>query len=138
VITDAPGRAVAFVLAPGQEQELRHVIPLLDKLPGVPRGMVADRGYSSRASRQHIWDLGARPVIPTPRHEETPLCPPSIYASRNRFGRLCARLKEWRTVAIYYGKTARSFMGIRCLAATCSWIRCYQVLALRQLLLPLL
>jgi transposase len=33
---------------------------------------------------QHIWNLGARPVIPTPRHEETLSCPPWIYANRNQ------------------------------------------------------
>ena len=37
VITDAIGRAVAFVLAPGQDHELPHAIPLLGKLPGVPK-----------------------------------------------------------------------------------------------------
>ena len=54
MITDAIGRAVAFVLAPGQDHELPHAIPLLDKLPGVPKWMVADRGYSSHAFREHI------------------------------------------------------------------------------------
>lgn len=67
VITDAIGRAVAFVLAPGQNHELPHGIPLLDKLPGVPKWVVADRGYSSHAFREDVWSLGARPVIPTRR-----------------------------------------------------------------------
>jgi len=58
VITDAIGRAVAFVLVPGQEHELPHAIALLDKLPGVPKWEVADRGYSSHAFREHIWNLG--------------------------------------------------------------------------------
>ena len=32
--------------------------------------------------------------------------------------RLWARLKEWRAIATRYEKTARSFMGVLCLAAT--------------------
>ena len=123
VITDAIGRAVAFVLAPGQDHELPHAIPLLNKLPGVPRWVVADRGYSSHAFREHIWNLGARPVIPTRRNEETLSCPPWIYTNRNQVERLWARLKEWRAVATRYEKTARSFTGILCLAAACDWIK---------------
>jgi transposase len=123
VITDALGRAVAFVLAPGQQHELPHAIPLLDRLPGVPRWVVAGRGYSSHAFREHIWDLGARPVILTRQNEETLSCPLWIYANRNQVERLWTRLKEWRAVATRNEKTARSFMSILCLAATCDWIR---------------
>jgi len=54
VITDAIGRAVAFVLAPGQAHELPHAMALLDHLPGVPGWVVADRGHSSHAFREHI------------------------------------------------------------------------------------
>jgi len=55
---------VAFVLAPGQAQELPHAVALLDQLPRVPGWVVADRAYSSHAFREHIWNLGARPAIP--------------------------------------------------------------------------
>ncbi|MGI4793564.1 MAG: transposase, partial [Janthinobacterium lividum] len=41
----------------------------------------------------------------------------------NQVERLWARLKEWRAVATRYEKTASSFMGILCLAATCDWIK---------------
>jgi transposase len=50
-------------------------------------------------------------------------CPPWIYANRNQVERLWARLKEWRAVATRYENTARSFMGVLCLAATCDWIK---------------
>ena len=58
------GRAVAFRLAPGQAHELPHTTPLLDDLSSVPKWVVADRGYTGHAFRQHIWDMGARPAIP--------------------------------------------------------------------------
>ncbi len=124
VLADSLGRAIAFMLAPGQAHELPHAVPLLDRLPQVPRRVVADRGYSSHSFREHIRDLGARPAIPTRRNEASVACPDWIYVHRNQVERLWARLKEWRAVATRYEKTARSFMGVLCLAATCDWIKC--------------
>jgi hypothetical protein len=51
VIADGLGRAVAFILAPGQAHELPHAIPLLDRLPAVPKWVVADRGFSPHFSQ---------------------------------------------------------------------------------------
>jgi len=123
VIADAAGRAIAFVLAPGQSHEVPHAVPLLEKLPRVPGWVVADRGYSSHAFREHVWRLGSRPVIPTRKTEETLSCPSWVYTNRNQVERLWARLKEWRAIATRYEKTARSFMGVLCLAAACDWIK---------------
>ncbi|MGG5812011.1 IS5 family transposase [Falsiroseomonas sp. CW058] len=118
VIADSAGRAVAFALAPGQAHELPHAVPLLARLPGVPMWVVADRGYSSHAFREHVWDVGARPAIPTRRDEAPVACPAPFYNNRNRVERLWARLKEWRAVATRYEKTAASFLGVLQLAAT--------------------
>ena len=123
MIADASGHAIAFRIAPGQAHELPHAIPLLDSLPGVPTWVVADRGYTSHAFREHIWSIGARPAIPPQRHEAPVACPEWIYNNRNVVERLWARLKEWRAVATRYEKTASSFMGILCLAATLDWIK---------------
>jgi transposase len=125
VIADGAGRAIAFI-APGQAHELPQAAPLLERLPGVPRWVVADRGYTSHRFREHIWSLGARPAIPPQRHEAPIACPSWIYSNRNRVERLWARLKEWRAVATRYEKTARSFMGVHCLAAALDWIRRYR------------
>jgi len=83
VIADGLGRAVAFILAPGQAHELPSAIPLLDRLPGVPKWVVADRGYSSHAFRQHIWECGSRPAIPAKRNEVPVACPEWVYNNRN-------------------------------------------------------
>ena len=123
MIADGSGRAVAFALAPGQAHELPHAVPLLDRLPGVPRWVVADRGYSSYAFRERVWASDARPAIPSKRNEEQLACPDWAYTNRNRVERLWGRLKEWRAVATRYKKTARSFMGVLALAATMDWLR---------------
>lgn len=123
MIADGQGRAVAFHIAPGQAHELPHAVPLMDRLPGVPKWVVADRGYSSHAFRQYIWDVGARPAIPTKRNEAAVTCPDWIYNNRNVVERLWARLKEWRAIATRYEKTASSFMGVLCFAAALDWLR---------------
>jgi transposase len=86
---------------------------------------VADRGFASHTFREHVRDRGARPAIP-PKSNEAPVACPAwawAYANRNRVERLWGRLKEWRAVATRYGKTARSFPGVLCLAASMDWIR---------------
>jgi transposase len=123
VIADGAGRAVAFRVAPGQAHELPHALPLLDQLPGVPGWVVADRGYASHAFREHVWSRGSRPAIPAKRNEAPVACPDWAYNNRNRVERLWARLKEWRAVATRYEKTAASFMGVLCLAASIDWLR---------------
>jgi transposase len=123
VIADALGRAIAFRLAPGQAHELPDAIPLLDTLPGVPSWIVADRGYSSHSFREHIWSRGAKSAIPAKANEAPVACPDWIYNNRNVVERLWARLKEWRAVATRYEKTASSFMGVLCLAATIDWLK---------------
>ncbi|ANY85071.1 transposase (plasmid) [Microvirga ossetica] len=123
VIADGLGRAIAFRIAPGQAHELPDAIPLLHSLPSVPSWVVADRGYSSHSSREHIWSIGAKPAIPAKSNEAPVACPDWIYNNRNVVERLWARLKEWRAVATRYEKTARSFMGVLCLAAAIDWLK---------------
>ncbi len=123
LIADGRGRAVAFALAPGQAHELPLAPGLLDHLPRVPLWVVGDRGYSSNAFRDLIWSKGARPAIPTRRNEAAVACPDFIYNNRNLVERLWGRLKEWRAVATRYEKTAASFMGVLCLAATADWLK---------------
>jgi transposase len=123
VIADASGRAIGFALAPGQAHELPLAPLLLAFLVVIPLWIVGDRGYASHAFRELIWSLGARPAIPAKRNEAPVACPSWIYNNRNRVERLWARLKEWRAVATRYEKTACSFMGVLCMAATMDWIK---------------
>ena len=110
-------------MAPEQAHELYHAVPLLDRLPGVPGWFVADRAYASHAFREHVWSIGAGSAIPSTRNEAPLDCPDWTYANRNRVERLWGRLKEWRAVATRYEKTATSFMGVLCLAASMDWLR---------------
>ena len=123
MLADSHGRAVAFVLAPGQAHEAPLAPALLDALPNSPMWVIADKGYSSDAIRELVWDMGARPAIPAKRNEAPVRCPDWIYKHRNEVERLWGRLKEWRAIATRYEKCAESFMGVLCLAATIDWIK---------------
>ena len=122
-MADARGCAVAFALAPGQAHEAPTAPALLDGLPDAPGWVVGDRGLSSDRLRGQAWDMGARPAIPAKKNEASVRCPGFIYIHRNRIERLWGRLKEWRAVATRYEKTARSFMGVLCLAAARDWLK---------------
>jgi len=122
-LADSHGRAIAFVLAPGQAHEAPLAPALLDTLPDTPLWVVGDKGFSSDAIRTQVWDMGARPAIPTKSNEAPVRCPDWIYKHRNEVERLWGRLKEWRAVATRYDKLAQSFMGVLCLAATMDWIK---------------
>jgi transposase len=123
VVADGRGRAVAFALAPGQAHELPLAPGLLGCLPDVPGWVVGDRGLASDAFRARVWALGARPAIPPKRTDAPVACPDWIYANRRLVENLWARLKEWRAVATRYEKTARSFLGVLCIAATADWLK---------------
>ncbi len=123
VIAEGGGRALAFALAPGQGHELPHAPGLLARLPHAPLWIVADKGYSSHAMRQSVWDRGARPVIPTKANEAPLACPDFIYTNPNLVERLWGRLKEWRALATRYEKTARSFLAVLHIAAACDWTK---------------
>lgn len=114
---------IGFALAPGQAHELPLGPGLVDCLPDVAGWIVGDRGYASHAFRQVIWDSEARPAIPAKSTEAPVACPGWIYNNRNLVERLRARLKEWRAVATRYEKTARSFLGVLCLAAVFDWLK---------------
>ena len=53
---------------------------------------------------------------PGPRQAEFVICDQTIE-------RLWGRLKEWRAVATRYEKTAASYLGVLCLAATADWLK---------------
>jgi len=124
VICDAAGRALGFVLLPGQASELKAAPALLAAAVTLGRVLrvVCDRGYSSAAWRDMIRRAGAEPVVPN-----QPTHPPvehdrAAYRRRHKVENLWAKLKEQRAVATRYEKTAASFLGNLNLAASLSWL----------------
>jgi transposase len=66
------------LLGPGNENEQRYLLPLLDKLAraGIqPRELWADRGYASRAHEQALLERRIRSRISQPRRAGDPIPP---------------------------------------------------------------
>jgi transposase len=119
------GRALAFVLLPGQGHELTAAPALLAAAQAMSpvHRVVCDRGYSSGPWRQHIRAAGAEPAVPSnPTHPPVPY-DRAAYARRHRIENLWARLKEGRAVATRYDKSAASYLGTLHLAAALDWLR---------------
>jgi len=65
-------------LAPGNENERRHLLPLLDALDarGIrPAELWADRGYASGALEQALRERQIEPRISQPRRPHQPIAP---------------------------------------------------------------
>jgi transposase len=73
---DALGRPLAVRLAPGNENEQRHLIPLLDALAEAsirPGELWADRGYASAALERALRERAIEPRISKPRRAGEPI-----------------------------------------------------------------
>jgi transposase len=67
---DARGAPLAVRLAAGNENEQRHLLPLVDLLleQGIqPQQLLADRGYASRTLEQALRERAIEPQISKPR-----------------------------------------------------------------------
>ena len=71
----------------------------------------AHLGPGLAARHPHQAERGARRLPRVGLHQSQP--------SRAAVG----QAKEWRAIATRYEKTANSFMGVLCLAATIDWIK---------------
>jgi transposase len=106
--------------------------------PGRPRvrpdHVIADKGYSSRAIRAQLRRRGIGHTIPEradqqanrrrrgPRGGRPPTFNPDIYKRRNVVERCFNRLKQARSVASRYDKTATSYQATVTIAALLQWI----------------
>jgi transposase len=73
---DANGAPLAIRLSAGNENEQRHLLPLLDALAEraiVPRELWADRAYASKALDQALRERAIEPRISKPRRPGDPI-----------------------------------------------------------------
>ena len=88
------------------------------------RRLIGDMGYDADWVREELLVRGVLPVIPPNpvRKEPVPL-DRDRHRLRNRVERLVNRLKQFRSVATRYDKTAESFLAFVQLAASRLWLR---------------
>jgi transposase len=125
---------MTLVLTPGQAHEAPVFPQLLTqgavKRPGRgrprlrPHRVAGDKGYSSRAIRQHCRRRGIRITIPRKSNEaRTGPFDRELYRLRNRVERLINRAKQYRSLATRYDKRAASYRALWVIACTMLWIR---------------
>ena len=122
MLADRLGRPLRFILTPGQAGDVTQA-------PALLRGcraayVIADTAYDSRALRQIIVDLGAKPVIPSNPTRKHPFAhDPVIYKRRNCIERCFNKLKHFRRFATRYDRRAIHFLAFIHLAAAMLWMR---------------
>jgi transposase len=143
LVADGRGRALAFVLTPGQAADTSMLGATLDQIrvPGAtgrprtgPDRVIADKGYPSRANRAWLRERGIAATIPErddqiAHRRRRPGRPIDFgdaqrhrYKDRNVVERCFNKLKQWRGIAMRSDKTASSYHAGLCLAATLHWV----------------
>lgn len=99
-----------------------------------PRRVLADKGYSTRAIREHLRGRGIAATIPERIDQQAnrrrrgrnggrpPVFDPIAYRRRNVVERCFNRLKQYRAIATRYDKTAASYRGMLDLATLLIWL----------------
>ncbi len=127
------GKPLVFLFTPGHAHEA-PVFPRLMtqgaiKRPGRgrprvrPARAVGDKGYSSRANRQHLRRRGIRVTIPrkATEHRGGPF-DRAVYRLRHKIECLFNRCKHFRSLATRYDKLVRHYRALWTIAATLLWL----------------
>ncbi|WP_420446895.1 IS5 family transposase [Candidatus Poriferisodalis sp.] len=123
---DGRGRALAFVLSPGQTHDVQAAAELLSLL-GAGCTVLADKADDSNAVRAQIAKAGATANIPPKAHRrQRPPFDPVLYKQRNLIERFFNKLKHYRRIATRYEKTASNFLAFIKLATVRLWLRTYE------------
>lgn len=142
---DGMGRPLVVLVGPGQGDDAPMCLPVLNAIrvprlgPGRPRtrpdSVLADKAYSSRASRAEVRRRGIIAVIPEPCDQQGNRKPRGsrggrpvtydalAYRGRNVVERSFNALKHWRGLATRYDKLATVYRGGAVIAAILAWLR---------------
>ena len=144
LVCDGKGRALAFILTPGQITDTSMFADTLEqiRIPGKtgrprtrPDRVMADKGYPSKANRAWLRERGIAATIPERadqikhrRKRRGRLIDFSDeqrkrYRGRNVVERCFNKLKQWRGIAMRSDKTARNYHSALCLAAALHWVQ---------------
>lgn len=118
---DAYGRAVSLSLAPGQQHDLKAVLPLVPAL--AHKHAVADRGFDADTFQLLLRRAKVRACIRPKRgrawrhrfHR-------GYYRRRHRVENFFCRIKRFRRIGTRYDKLARTFLSFVCFAAVLDWL----------------
>ena len=121
-LVDALGNPIAFFLTPGQAHDLQGADVLLPQMQADT--LLADKAFD--ADQRVIEPLrvaGKAAVIPSKSNRKSPRAyDKEIYKARHLIENFFCKLKQFRTIATRYDKTARNFLAAIHLAAASIWL----------------
>jgi transposase len=121
-VCDASGKPTALMLTPGQTSDLHG----FDELAATIKSpvVIGDKGYDAdKRVRDVLADAGKTAVIPPRRNRTNPASyDKELYKKRHKIENFFSRLKDFRSIATRYEKTARNFLAGVHLAAAIIWL----------------
>ncbi len=82
-------------------------------------GKKGDRGYGTDWYRQALLAKGIKPCIPSKRNRKVALPYDKVlYKQRHHVENMFGRIKDWRRIAMRYGRCAHTFFSAICIACT--------------------
>ncbi|WP_226934473.1 IS5 family transposase [Pseudogemmobacter faecipullorum] len=120
-LTDACGRAVAFLIGPGNGADISAAPALLDKL-SPPGRLLTDKGCDAKSLRARLAESATEAVPRSTRSRKKSIphdC--AAYIARNLIEGAIRRLKDWRRIATRYDKLAANFASTVAIEAVNLW-----------------
>ena len=119
---DALGNPTGFYLSPGQAHDLQGADVLLAEIDA--GAVLADKAYDANERvRQVLKNQQIIPVIPSKSNRNVAIAyDKDLYKARHLIENFFAKLKQYRSIATRYDKTAINFLGAVYLAASVTWL----------------
>lgn len=119
---DALGNPTGFHLTPGQAHDLEGADALLKDTPAAT--VLEDKAYDAQTRViEPLLGAGKTVVIPPRSTRKDPRdYDRHVYKARHLIENFFARLKQYRSIATRYDKTARNFLGAIHLAGAVAWL----------------
>jgi len=122
LISDAHGNPLDFLITPGQAHESRSAEALLCGWKA--EYVLGDRAYDGDPVRKVIEAMGAEAVIPPhPCRKKPATYDCFLYKARHAIENAFARLKQFRSLATRFDKTARSYAAQVAIACIVVWLK---------------
>jgi len=120
---DALGNPTGFHLTAGQDADLEGSDALMDHLTKA-EAVLADKAYDADERMRHkLLAKGCIVVIPFKKNRINPEAyDKELYKDRHLLENFFARLKQYRSIATRYDKTAKNFLGAIYLVASVIWL----------------
>jgi len=120
-VVDSHGRAVALGLAPGQQHDLKAILPVVPALRG--KRAVGDKGFDADNFRALLVRQRARVCIASRCNRRArPAFHRGYYRRRHQVENFFCRVKRFRRISTRYDKLAVTFLSFVQFAAVLDWL----------------